>query len=171
MLYLNRNSITSRLYRWFYKTQILPTSLCPYFYKVLFIYVAIIPYTSICIPYFTYWGLSKSFKEENVYKNRLKESMILLGILFSVGWGILMLLYPPIFFNNTSGFFHTFGLLGVSIGIYLSLTVGGIVYLLTYIQNKRNVEWWEQDGSKKPNIIIEFVKAKYKKYCPQINWK
>jgi hypothetical protein len=42
---------------------------------------------------------------------------------------------------------------------------------------KRLEERWDENGNyvprkeDKPNIIIEFVKAKYNRYCPKITWK
>ena len=32
---LNQNSLSAKLYRWFYKTDTMPTNLCPYFWKLV----------------------------------------------------------------------------------------------------------------------------------------
>ena len=57
--------------------------------------------------------------------------------------------------------------------ITLILGVTGIVLWVKYLIDNRkykrkfNNEYVEE----KPNLIVEFVKAKYNKYCPKITWK
>jgi len=48
---LNKNSISAKLFRWFYGTSELPTNLCPYFWKLVMAYVFVIPLFIISFPY------------------------------------------------------------------------------------------------------------------------
>jgi len=48
---LNKNSISAKLFRWFYRTSELPTNLCPYFWKLVMAYVFVIPLFIISLPY------------------------------------------------------------------------------------------------------------------------
>ena len=47
---LNSNSISSKLYRWFYGTKELPNNLCPYFWKLVLAWLVLIPYSLVCLP-------------------------------------------------------------------------------------------------------------------------
>ena len=40
---LNLNSLTAKLYRWFYKQNEMPSSLCPYFWKMILACILYIP--------------------------------------------------------------------------------------------------------------------------------
>jgi acyl-homoserine lactone acylase PvdQ len=47
---LNINSTSAQLYRWFYATEQMPQSLCPYFWKLVLMWVFILPYTILSLP-------------------------------------------------------------------------------------------------------------------------
>jgi apolipoprotein N-acyltransferase len=73
------------------------------------------------------------------------------------------------YYQGTSMYqFYIFGglitlILGVASGYLL------VKYLINNRKFKRkfNNEYVEQT----PNLVVEFVKAKYNKYCPKITWK
>jgi len=71
-------------------------------------------------------------------------------------------------------------------GAILVGSVVGIIHLFEKRkERKRNLNLkyiWDENGDyienpnyapyeKKPNIIIEFIKAKYNRYCPKIDWE
>lgn len=72
------------------------------------------------------------------------------------------------------------------LGVILAISfVCGIGYLVhenkKRIRRKRQEFIWNDEGDRlpnpeyvpytpKPNIIVEFIKAKYNKYCPKIEW-
>jgi hypothetical protein len=48
---LNHNSISARLYRWFYETGIMPNNLCPYFWKLVIAYTFALPLLILTLPH------------------------------------------------------------------------------------------------------------------------
>ena len=61
----------------------------------------------------------------------------------------------------------------ISTSIWLCITWNEL------IKQKKRQKRYDEDGNylpyggepKKQNIFIEFIKAKYNKYCPKIDWK
>lgn len=174
---LNLNSLTAKLYRWFYKQNEMPNSLCPYFWKMIMMYVIIIPYSIISLPQIIFELITKERSEAP----RLAIGTILYIMLF-FGLSILFTLVTlPIW-----GYFHpksegyTFQLIG-SVGFVGLLSVLFTHLMLTYLQNrnrrfivdKKTGQYIKNPKYKgeKPNLLKEFIKAKYNKYCPKINWK
>ena len=47
---LNINSTSAQLYRWFYATTTMPQSLCPYFWKLVIMWLLILPYSILSLP-------------------------------------------------------------------------------------------------------------------------
>lgn len=138
---LNSNSLSSKLYRWFYGTNDLPNNFCPYFWKLLLAWVTLIPYALFCTPVIIYELIDK-------HNNRYEYS------------------------DNSVG-----ERLGYSIGIYFLLILIGLIRLVEYIRerNKQRKIKYDENGRRireepKPNLFIEFIKAKYNKHCPRIDW-
>lgn len=73
-----------------------------------------------------------------------------------------------------------FHVLGVGFIGWLATIVFGAIFLFKWTKQKwenRNVKYdedgyriWTKPEVKQPSIITEFVKAKYNKYCPKIDW-
>lgn len=75
-------------------------------------------------------------------------------------------LYMQLFVTGTIGW-----VFAIAIGIHQ-----GIQYLKMKWE-RRNIKYdangyriWDEIVEKQPNIIVEFVKASYNKYCPRIEW-
>ena len=164
---LNKNSISAKLFRWFYETKELPTNLCPYFWKLVMAYVFAIPLFIIPLPYVI------------INKDTCNESLgSRIGLGF-VCWFILFLLITAL--TPIMLFWHTpvkdslletlieIGLLTWVVGLTL-----GIIWFIHYIQDKIKERKWQSENlqkkEKRSNIIVEMVKATYYKYCPKIDW-
>lgn len=177
---LNANSIHAKLYCWFYgkhKEYDLPKNLCPYFWKVVLAWILILPYAVFCTPFILTSELfSKSYKNgDNKFGERIGMSFIIYIFLFAlfilgVGVGALFTTYlkGSLFANMMPGAILLWGVL-IVIGIY-----HGIKYLVQVIRDSRKV--YDEHGyrvypEKKPNLVVEFVKAKYNSYCPKIDWE
>lgn len=167
---LNKNSFSSRFYKWFYETSILPTNLCPYFWKLLLAWVLValfgLPSIISLIPFL----IIVIFKQEAKYLlKENKYAAILVGFII---WLALFALTCIVFF-----FLTLFGVLPYVDGSNIAplQTIGGvisvfgfgygIVYLSKYLGERKRTK------IKQPSIITEFVKAKYNRYCPKIDWK
>jgi len=173
---LNQNSISSKLYRWFYGTKILPNNLCPYFWKVVLMYLTIIPYTLFSIPVVVYDMFDKD------YSNGERKTGDRLGISAGVYIGILTVtslitaivgFFTPI---ETKSFWEFCQVLGCIVWFALIVFGGieGVKYLREY--STTDESYYSETEKKwvykktKVNLTTEFIKAKYNKYCPKIDW-
>lgn len=176
MLYLSTNSFHARAYMWFYKpsNDSLPTNLCPYFWKLLFMFIVIVPYTIFCLPSIIIFENDNEDTGERITTGeRIFRSFIIylfLVCIFSIGAAIGALW---ITYKEDSFFYHA-SILGI---ILIFIIVGtSAVQLFKYIEetvkekrrNKKNNVYRREKTS---NLVVEFAKAKYNKLCPRIDWK
>ena len=164
---LNKNSISAKLFRWFYGTTELPTNLCPYFWKLVMAYVFAIPLFIIPLPYVI---INKDTCNESP-GNRIWMGIICWFILFSLITAltpIMLFWYTPVK-DSFLEFLIIYGFFELAAGLTL-----GIIWFIHYIQDKIKERKWENRNlpkkEKRSNIIIEMVKATYYKYCPKIDW-
>lgn len=172
---LNINSTTAKLYRWFYSTSQMPQSLCPYFWKLILMWIFIVPYTIMCLP-----TILLDLKDPDL---RTTGERIGVGFIlwFIIGMLISMLSWIGLFFaepvKDSVWFFAlTAGFIGWGAAFVI-----GCVALFKWCKEmweNRNVRYdehgyriWTKPEPKQSSIIIEFIKAKYNKYCPKIDWK
>lgn len=182
---LNSNGVSARLYRWFYLTDRMPQSLCPYFWKLVIAYTFLAPFAILNFPIFL-------FRQQDSIENSTQR--IFIGaLLWIVLWLAISMIVGPIsaifkgVLHDGSFLAHVqaIGILTLFVVIVISL-VSGIIYLIQLRKEKRRrkqLEFiWNDEGDfvrnpdyvphvEKPNIIIEFIKAAYHKYCPKIDWK
>jgi len=176
---LNKNSVTSRLYKWFYgvsEYKGLPNNLCPYFWKVVLMYITIIPYTLFSIPVVVYDLFNKQ------YENGDRKTGERLGVSFGVYFGLLVLVG---IITSIVGFFVKFEpksfwefcqILGIM--VWFILIVVGVVEGGKYLREYTTTDdsYYDETQDKwitkkaKVNLTTEFIKAKYNKYCPKIDW-
>ena len=176
---LNKNSVTSRLYKWFYgvsEYQGLPNNLCPFFWRVVLMYLTFIPYTLFSIPVVVYDSFNKS------YENGDRSTGERLGVSFGVYTGIFLLLslimgvlgfFIKIEPKSILDFMMVLGWLIIGVLITFG-SIEGIKRLISYSKmdevyfDKKQGIWIEKKA--KVNITAEFIKSKYHKYCPKIDW-
>ena len=160
---LNKNSISAKLFRWFYGTSELPTNLCPYFWKLVMAYVFAIPLFIIPLPYVI---IEKSSSIESL-NSRIWGGFVCWVILFL----LITALTPIMLFWHTpvkDSLLETL----IEIGVFTWITglIIGIMWFIHHlgekIKERRNLPKEE----KRSNIIVEMVKAIYYKYCPKIDW-
>ena len=179
---LDLNSVNAKLYRWFYATQSMPQSLCPYFWKLLIAWTFCVPYAIITAPirnklsYYSEW--------ENGAQKIGVSIMLwgMIGMVISMVYSITSLwgFYPDKSFLGT---IQRFGVATFIILFFIGLIFGIIILFKFYFDkkrdNRRKTIWSssEQDyilnpdyRGDTPNLLIEFIKAKYNKYCPKIDW-
>jgi len=160
---LNKNSISVKLFRWFYGTSELPTNLCPYFWKLVMAYVFAIPLFIISFPYVI---IEKSSSIESL------NSRIWMGIICWFGLFSLITALTPIMLFWYTPVKDSFLEILMIYGFFVwaaGLTLG-IIWFIHHlgekIKERRNLPKKE----KRSNIIVEMVKATYYKYCPKIDW-
>lgn len=176
---LNKNSFTSRLYKWFYgvrEYQGLPNNLCPYFWKVVLMYLTIIPYVLISIPVVIYDLFDKEYENgDRKVGERLGISAGVYIALFVVA--ALISAIAAIFLNVEKDTLFEFLVVGGCLfwaGLIVIGVIEGIKYLSEYSTTNESFydpqqERWVTKKTK-VNLTTEFIKAKYNKYCPKIDW-
>jgi hypothetical protein len=164
---LNHNSISAKLYRWFYETNIMPNNLCPYFWKLAIAYTFALPLLILTLPH----TILNNGRHSST--PRIAYSILFYSITFIV---ISMLSVFGLFFVTPEE--NTFYLWMVLLGLIAwSLVFGfGICKLISALIIKwKSYRYYKKYFINKPktakvNLIVEMVKAKYHKYCPKIDW-
>ena len=176
---LNKNSFTSKLYKWFYgvrEYQGLPNNLCPYFWKVVLMYLTIIPYTLISIPVVVYDLFDKQ------YTNGDRKTGERLGISVGVYIALFVLAalisaIAALFLNVEKNSLFEFLVVGGCL-FWAGLTIIGVIEGVKYLReySTTNESFYDPQQERwvtkktKVNMTSEFIKAKYNKYCPKIDW-
>jgi hypothetical protein len=160
---LNQNSLSAKLYRWFYKTNTMPTNLCPYFWKLV---TAVILSPLLAIHTLPYEIIN--------YKRRSRYTY---GDMIGISFAYWCFIAAVICMISSLGFFFyipdegslLWVMMVLGFCVWACLIVVGIIWSIfnieEYLKSKKS------DDEKTDNIIVEMVKAKYHKYCPKIDWK
>jgi len=160
---LNSNSFSAKLYKWFYRTNHLPTNFCPYFWKLVMAYPLALLRLVTCFP-----GML-------VFKYIIKDNEVGAGLEFFMTLFTIIVLFVLFTILSPIGlFWYSFKDIGkiIEMGFIFEASI-----LIAFISIKwKDIINFLNIGKKEykeptPNIIVEFVKAKYNKYCPQITWK
>ena len=176
---LNRNSISARVYRNFYETSNMPESLCPYFWKL----VAAWPVTILFLPLLLPFWIGDKFNKDK--SNRMPfPAQAFIGLIFYLLSYFLFCIGVTITsfwitYSEKSDWYPRYVLGWFAIGVIaICLIIYGIMEWKKQLHIKKIERRYDAEGNyihseeeEKPNIIVEFVKAKYNKYCPKIDWK
>jgi hypothetical protein len=165
---LNENAPLARLYRWFYLDDQMPKSLCPYFWKLVLMWIAIIPVTLFSIPTFIMAAIFKDPKVERLGERIGISTIIWLGL-----WVISTLIVAIISFFvsfQPEGDLDLFAKLGYVFWVVIICVI--LYHQYRKMQDKR-IEKKRKGVKSEPKVSIvkEFIKATYNKYCPRITWE
>lgn len=176
---LNHNSLSARLYRFYVGHDNMPTNLCPYFWKLVLVYLTVIPLTLLALPTMVMEKLTNSHKYSTKWVPLVKLASggfiiyvliyLVLSMLFASGAFIFGYNYIPEENEVLSflGFTQSIGLMLVS--ALVCIGIGGLIVSTVIMMLKLlNSDYQNRRDS---NVMIQFVKAKYNRYCPQIQWK
>ena len=160
----NKKSIHTKLYKFTYKSN-LPDNLCPYFWKLVAGILMFIPNLILQLPtlLFELVGLLFRYKSGNDCTDRR-----IYGFVTYMSIAVLSI-YGSITYHWFKAMFNTYSYDWgwANLGWFINGVI--IFFLLRYFYLRlRPSKSYEE---KQPSIIIEFVKAKYHKYCPKIDWK
>lgn len=180
---LNYNSITAKIYRWFYRTSNMPSSLCPYFWKMIIALLLAIPLWTLLLP-------ALEFREEDEERVKIGTAILAylavfvayctfrLGHQFYSGTITLELLRMKPTIVIVIGFLSWIGIFSgtaLVIGLVIvRLIVKCEAFLVTKLIALRKLKKPIEKKDKSITVfdlMREYAKAKYKNYCPQINWK
>ena len=176
---LNKNSFTSRLYKWFYgvsEYQGLPNNLCPYFWKVVLMYLTFIPYVLFSIPVVVYDLFDKNYSNgDRKTGERLGVSC---GVYIGLFWVTALITAIVGFFTHIEekSFWEFCQVTGRI--VWFGLIVFGVIEGSKHLREWSTTDkgYYDETQDKwvvkkaKVNMTAEFIKAKYNKYCPKIDW-
>ncbi len=170
---LNRNSwhakINSFVYGWMYLDTV--DCLCPYFWGTL-LAILLSPLWVLgkgigrvidAIPDTNYQLPSMSNKTKNKIGLGIAYTLFVLammGATFAILYSVYMY-----------GIIHVLFWIGVIAGITAGLV--GLLYLAVLIKERYDDWRWDhpkEERVKKPNLFMEFVRAKKNKHCPLVEW-
>jgi hypothetical protein len=164
---LNQNSLSAKLYRWFYKTDTMPTNLCPYFWKLV---TAVILSPLLSIYTLPYKIINYKRQRWDTYGDMLGISLVCWCLIAAI---ICMISSLGLFFYIPDKDSLLWTMMSIGFICWGSLILGGITWAITktveYLLNDNHSK--KSNAEKTDNIIVEMVKAKYHKYCPKIDWK
>jgi hypothetical protein len=171
---INYNSFSSKLYRWFYGTIEMPNNLCPYFWKLFIAFVLAIPLFVLTLPFEILRVFSKH-RREDFYDisiwTRLLSTMAFIVIILCAA----ALIAPISLFFGYEAKPDSFieSLIWAGAFVWIIALSFALVGLIDFVKNKYHS--FKRNGKtikvKTDNIVLEFAKAKYNKYCPKIEWK
>ena len=194
---LNSNSVTARLYRWFYMNDQMPKSLCPYFWITVGLCL-MTPFLSVIrgLEKASKWISSLKTKKKEVVKpeqsheewleewnTKIKKDRIRQEKMHKVGKGLLYLLFIGGLFLGIFGLYNVItnskvvelliaiGLVGVMFGFAFGLAT--IItkyghYLADWII--RFFSWINPLKWSITKMIGWMIVAGYKKMCPLVEW-
>jgi hypothetical protein len=146
---LKSNSISARLYRYFYGTEIMPTSLCNYFWALVLAYLLIIP-----LEIFGLVGTLISYKFPSTTITPIFKC-VLSFFTFMGCFIIYVMLIPVIHLLKMGNFKEDEIFCGIFIDIILLVT---FIFMILLNQLPRKF------------LVIEYIKSKVKNVCPKIDW-
>jgi len=172
---LDHNSLSAKIYRWFYQVYDMPSNLCPYFWKLAFMYLVIIPYSIIVLPKIIF---RKDSGSDDV---RIISSLLIWTIAF---FGFTAI-YSPVTYliwgvgpkNSGMDALQRVGLIVWVVSVVALI----LLWIFNLKPSKRNQKriWSNEEydyidnPDYRPSFLVitkEFIKAKYYKYCPKIDW-
>ena len=163
----NKNSIHAKLYKFTYSRGYFPNNLCPYFWKLIWATIIFIPNFILQIPALVIMIFSEKNKTDDCGKRRETGGMLYIVLIL-----LLIVFLPQIELVKAMFDFYSYNYeianAGLVIDILLLLCAAfwGMARINKLIKEKRTPQ-----EEKKPSIVIDVVKAKYNKYCPQIDWE
>jgi ABC-type transport system involved in multi-copper enzyme maturation permease subunit len=161
----------------------MPETLCPYFWKLVFAWTVTVILSPILLPTWIVRKVTNDFDENVPIGPYALMGLLIYGAIFAViGIGVFISSYWITYYQQTLGYsFYVTGEAITIIGSIGSIT-WGILELKSRIRDRRTKRtiWDDNIGDyvpnphyeePKPSLLVEFIKAKYNKYCPKIDWE
>ena len=157
---LKENSLFPWLCKVTYGKGYLPKNLCVYFWASLFT----IPFLPFSFPWIIYHLIFNR-------KNPSNGVSIVPKFSISISWYIGSLFVGAAQWGFVSLSTWLWGLWVILVGLLLAcIAILSIAYFLFEVIPKCIPRRKPREKKKKPNILIEYIKAKKQKICPQITW-
>lgn len=176
---LNINSVSAKLYRWVYATNQMPKTLCPYFWKLVLMWIILVPYTLLSLPYvaLNLLGEDRRFDNGDSFGEKPGSGLVMWAMLYLIGVMIFSISVFWVDFPKDS-FGEGMQILG---SMLWCMAIGfggwhGAKWLIEWYKDSKikydedGHRIWEPTKEKSDSIVVSFVKSSYHKYCPKIEW-
>lgn len=160
-------SIHAKLYHFTYWHE-LPSNLCPYFWKLVWATIIFIPNLIIQIPSLVVMIFNKNHGMYDCSERREVSGVIYFGLLI-----LFIYVFASIHWFKAMFDFYSYDQVLANVGWIFNfiIAIGVCVWIIKEKKPfRKNIKIGIRE-EKKPSIIIEFIKAKYNKYCPKIDWE
>lgn len=174
--------VYSHFYMYATETYWLPKNLCPYFWKLMLALVLFIPLTIFLLPYTLLTFVISLIDKEEEFSYPVYVEDFFKGLFTNFGGFLLFVMVDMWWCIPTAAQFKSgkespifmFGVICWVILITLGITQL-CIKIKEGIQKRKRIKRplvpMVELKIKQPNIFVEFIKAKYKKHCPMIQWK
>jgi len=157
----SKNSFHVWLYQFTYMASF-PLNLCPYFWKLVWAVVIFVPNFLLQLPMI----VANIFVKDYAHGcgERREDSTV-----FYIG-AIVLAIYMTFTYHWVMAMLNAYSYNSVLANIGWIMNAGFLAGVV--ISGVMKLNWKKKRfADKKTNIIIEFAKAKYYKYCPEIEWE
>lgn len=146
----------------------LPNNLCSYFWKTFFGGLMLLVFGLVMLPVYSF----KSIQEEHGY-NQQQLPFVMRIFVGACLYFIAAMIFSAVamWFTSDEGV-NTLGTIfyGILILLFLIFIGDRILKAIKNNAEARRIAVYESGKVDKPNLLIEFLKAKKEKYCPRIEW-
>jgi len=156
---INTESTHAKVYKYVYNKENynLPINLCSYFWAMILAFILFIPKVITSLPII----FTKLFNKKINIKNNI-------NILYGIGIYMIITLisgsFCYIFLKND--------LTRSCLTVNILFVIVSLIFTFTVYNDERKIKNLEKKYfTKQDGIIKSFIKAKYNKYCPKINWE
>ena len=136
-----------------------PNNLCPYFWSLIIAILLYIPITILRLPELIRMLIMERKIEIDEKTSAMGANMWVIITILS-GFTILHINLIKAMFNTYSYDSSLANITVIIDLIIIAIVAGHLIY--------KNI--YEKEPNKETNIVEEFIKAKYYKYCPKIEW-
>lgn len=161
----NKNSLHAKLYKFTYSTDF-PVNLCPYFWKLVWAVIVFLPNLICQIPYYSFVFFIRQRPHDC---SERRAGSIIIYVALAIVWAYL---YSTFEFGKAIFTNYAYSE-GAAVG---GLVINGSIILVAvgligihFIRARSPVK--NPPKEKRPNILAEFIKASYNRYCPKIDWE
>lgn len=172
---LNKNSWYNKLYTAMWKEYTPQKSLCPYFWKLVICFLTIIPVFVLAILPFIAMSIANVFIKQDKFDNSAKKASLkyesfIINIVFNIAVGLILSMiyvFVPIDLGKP---IYELGIF-MWVAVIMVLLVSFIMFLSKKISKRKEIKKEKMsDSDSLLKVTGEFIKAKYNKYCPTIEW-
>ena len=178
-----RNSITARLYRWFYNIEDMPGFICPYFWKLVIMWVFLVPFAVITFPNRIHKLTSNKAPGNEKIASGILSYVIVFFAFCMIFLPISYIFYGLFPMKNGYSVFQQVGFISWGGSMIIAIVISFLYLREKYkerkeLEGKRFIynELYERIENpdfveSRPNVIVEFFKSVYNKYCAKIDWE